>query len=336
MKKKNNLTLFIFFIFVLKIFTESSLPKNVEQIIKEAFAKKTPQEICKTLEIKIQKLNSEKEKQLAFSILADYEERCEFFAQAENHYQEAAKISSPYDKKILLIKAMGAALLADDVELAHSICKNSLLAKINNPLKEEDAKILIFYEWIKLKLIDTDENYSFQEIIDNLKKYVTNSSFKKFHPAILLSLWWLDNDKKAENTLLKKFPNSIEAGIVKGSAILAPKPFWYLMPRKAIAEENKPEEKALNAKTQDTSPSNNSHTNMHIEESAKIYQAGVFQNKENAISLSNELRKKGFTVVLKSKKGKEAILYSVLVKVDNKGDLVLRLKNEGFEPVPIF
>ena len=52
--------------------------------------------------------------------------------------------------------------------------------------------------------------------------------------------------------------------------------------------------------------------------------------------MTAELAKKGFSAFVKKEKRAAGLFYSVLVKADGKGDVVLRLKNEGYEAVPIF
>ncbi len=337
MKKKNKtayLSIF-FFIFSLSLFCGELPSKNVEKIVNEAFKNKTPYSISKSLESKIKTLRSPIEKAQALSILADYEERCELFHSACKHYLQTSELCLDKDKKSMLIKAMGSALLGSKISLAYDICNERLLPKIQQKKDKQDIKALVYFEWIKLKLLDDDSPYTIESIIGKLRSFVMNSEFAEFHPPILLTLWWLDNDKRAENTLLKKFPNSLEAGIVRGTVTLTPKVFWYLMPRKHIADADEEElmSEQKTAITQESSKAVKKETATH---SAKLYQVGYFKNVDYAKRLANELAKKGFTSIVKKKKQKTGYFYSVLVKPDKKGNMVIRLKNEGYEAVPIF
>ncbi|UTC68043.1 MULTISPECIES: hypothetical protein [unclassified Treponema] len=325
--KIKKILFFLFSLFFLHSLTaQDSLPQNIQKIIKNGFTKKTPREVSSFIEAEIKKISSNAEKIIALSVLADYEERFDLFSRAGKHYLEAAELSPEAGKKTLLTKALGAFLLADNITDASELCSSRLLPSVNEPFSKDDIKILTFFEWLKLK---SEEDAA----LTNIKKYVVDSRFKEFHPALLLSLWWVDGDKKAENTLLKKFPNSIEAGVVRGDTILSPKTFWYLMPRNiALKETDAEDEDKPIGKTQGTVQSQESQGNF----SAKFYQTGFFKKENFAKGLSDELKKKGFTVLIKKEERGDETFFSVLVKDDGKGDMVIRLKSEGYEAVPIF
>lgn len=314
----------------LNLFCETELPKSVEKIINKAFLNKTPYSISKSFENNIKTLPNPKEKSLAFSILADYEDRSELYYSAAKHYIMASELALSQNKKGLLVKAMASALLASKITMAYDICTQNLLSSIQENKSQDDIKVLVCFEWIKLKLLEDNKAYTIEDILAKLRSYVVNSEFSEFHPAILLTLWWIDNDQKAENTLLKKYPNSLEAGIIKGTVTLSPKVFWYLMPHSPIAES---EEEVLVSEADADESSSKQAVEEH---SAKLYQVGFFKNPEYAKRLSKELKNKGFDSIVNKKQQKNETFYSVLVKPDKKGNMVLRLKNEGYEAVPIF
>nr|WP_245608864.1 hypothetical protein [Treponema putidum] len=277
------------------------------------------------MEAEISKMSLNTEKIIALAVLADYEERFDLFLRAGRHYLEAAELSPETGRKTLLTKAFGAFLLADNITEASELCRNRLLPVIEAPFSKEDIKILVFFEWLKLK---SDEKAS----LENIKKYVTDSKFAEFHPAMLLTLWWVDGDKKAENTLIKKFPNSIEASVVRGEAFLSPKTFWYLMPQNRGLKESFADLGSESVLLNQGGTLAQNHEN----ETAKFYQTGFFKTENFAKSLADELKKKGFTVTIKKEERGEEAFFSVLVKDDGKGDMVIRLKSEGYEAVPIF
>lgn len=327
---------FVFLIMLLGVYPETKIPKNVEKIVNSAFKQKSSDAICKSLESKIGSLKSPTEKSVAYSILADYEDRCEFFYSASRHYIKASELALPQNKKALLIKAMASALLASKTSLAYDICNEYLLPQISEKKTKDDIKVLVYSEWIKLKLLENNEVDKIDEILATLQGYVRSSAFVEFHPAILLTLWWVDNDKKAENTLLKRFPNSLEAGIVRGSVVLSPKVFWYLMPR---AQFDDGEDDILLSDVESSAGTQSSGAKQaakQAESGTKLYQVGFFKSVDNAKKLADKLSKKGFSSLVRKKTKKTGVFYSVLVKKDKKGDIVLRLKNEGYEAVPIF
>lgn len=329
MERKSNLKKIIILIlisfFLNNVIAQSSLPSNVQKIIKTAFVKKNPIEGSSFLEAEISKLSSDTEKIIALTVLADYEERFDLFSRAAKHYVEAADLSSKKEKKNLLSKALGAFLLADNITDASALYSKRLLPLVAKPFSQDDIRILVLFEWMKLK---SEEKTS----LENIKKYVTDSKFSEFHPAMLLTLWWVEGDKKAENTLIKKFPNSIEAAVVRGEAFLSPKTFWYLMPQNRGFKEYFADTGSESVLSDQGAIS---EQNNEIS-AAKFYQTGFFKTENFAKGLGDELQKKGFTVTIKKDSRGDESFFSVLVKDDGKGDIVIRLKSEGYEAVPIF
>lgn len=326
--KIKKILFFLLFLFFLHSLTaQNSLPPNIQKIIKNGFTKKTPADVSSFIEAEIKKISSNEEKIIALSVLSDYEERFDLFLRAGRHYLEAAELSPEKERKTLLTKALGAFLLADNISESSELCRNRLLPIIETPFSKEDIKVLVLFEWLKLK---SDEKSS----LENIKKYVTDSKFAEFHPAMLLTLWWVDGDKKAENTLIKKFPNSIEAAVVRGDAFLSPKTFWYLMPqnrgfKESLADSASESVSLSQGETLGLAQNNEVPA-------AKFYQTGFFKTENFAKGLADELKKKGFTVTIKKEERGEDSFFSVLVKADGKGDMVIRLKSEGYEAVPIF
>lgn len=326
--KIRKILFFLLFLFFLHSLTaQNSLPPNIQKIIKNGFTKKTPADVSSFIEAEIKKVSSNEEKIMALSVLADYEERFDLFLRAGRHYLEAAELSPEKERKTLLTKALGAFLLADNISESSELCRNRLQPIIETPFSKEDIKVLVLFEWLKLK---SDEKSS----LENIKKYVTDSKFSEFHPAMLLTLWWVDGDKKAENTLVKKFPNSIEAAVVRGEAFLSPKTFWYLMPqnrgfKESLADSASESVSLSQGETLGLAQNNEVPA-------AKFYQTGFFKTENFAKGLADELKKKGFTVTIKKEERGEDSFFSVLVKDDGKGDMVIRLKSEGYEAVPIF
>lgn len=310
------------------LFCENELPPNVQKLIEKAFTKNTQETVIAFIKNGIENFKTSGEKISGLLILADYEERCDLFSDAVSHYLQAADIAAKPEKQIL-IKALGAAVLADDIVKAIELSQ-FLQGLVQYPLSEEDAKIIIYSEWVKLKSYE-EGSKEFSQVILSLKKYVTDLTFEKFHPALLLTLWWIEDDKKAENTLLKKFPNSIEAGIVKGETILSPKTFWYLLPRNYSFIKNSTEISASIPNRAESSKKDTANSSK-----IKFYQTGFFKTENYANALSDELTKKGFSASVKKEERASGIFYSVLVAADKNGDVQLRLKQEGYEAVAVF
>ncbi len=222
------------------------------------------------------------------------------------------------------------------IDEALDFCSARLLPLVKSPLAAEDIKILVYYEWLKIKAQGLDNEAELAVSVSTLKRYITDPAFGDFHPALLLTLWWLENDKKAEKTLLKKFSGSIEAGVVRGEVTLSPQTFWYLLPRSAAAFNGGTETAARPVSEGAEKGGGGKPFKQVKESSAELFQAGFFKTEDYANAMTAELTKKGFSAFVKKEKRAAGLFYSVLVKADGKGDVVLRLKNEGYEAVPIF
>ena len=333
-------TFFFFFLFLHAasfLCGQEAVSGRVKRIAAAAFGRNSKEEIVPFMENEIKKLSSPSEKAEALKILADYEERSELFAAAAGHYLQAADLSpSSSMQKKLLTNAFASFLLADLIDEALDFCSARLLPLVKSPLAAEDIKILVYYEWLKIKAQGLDNEAELAVSVSTLKRYITDPAFGNFHPALLLTLWWLENDKKAEKTLLKKFPGSIEAGVVRGEVTLSPQTFWYLLPRSAAAFNGGTETVERPVSEGVESGEGGKPFKQVKESSAEFFQAGFFKTEDYANAMTAELAKKGFSAFVKKEKRAAGLFYSVLVKADGKGDVVLRLKNEGYEAVPIF
>lgn len=339
---KKNLIFFLFFIFAFFLSVqrisgnEEIVSEKVKKIAEKAFSINETEKAVLNFEKEMQKLKTSEDKIAALQLLADYEDRSDLFSSAASNYIKAAKLSPESLKKNFFLKAFCSYLLGDLLDEALNLFTAELKPRIKSSSESEDSKAFVYYEWLKIKCAENDKDFA--DAVNTLKKYVTEPVFSEFHPAILLTLWWVDGDKKAENTLLKKFPNSVEAQVVKGDFVLSARTFWYLMPRSAyiIDDFNSGIADDLTANNESEDISSQPILNHTRTSSAKIFQTGFFKTEDYAKALNTELLEKGFSSIVKQEKRSSGTFYSVLVKADDKGDIILRLKSAGYEAVPIF
>lgn len=332
---KNNICRSLFVFINILLFSAQPLPKNIQNIFETAFQSKTPQDAIIYIEKNIQDIKNIDEKVLALEILADYEVRNDFFSSAVNRYLYAADISRENEKKHIMLKAFKTSLFTDNIETALNISKK-LTVLINGQYKSEDLEFLVYsrllklyttYQTINQSDLQTDKNSQNEnESLIELKKYLTDSNFSKYHPLILLTLWWIQNDQKAKNTLKVKFPNSMETHIVESEITLSPKAFWYFMPRYSLQNdaEINPEQLTAYTNEQSTQPAK-----------IKYFQVGFFKTENYANALAAELSKKGFNAFVKKQNRSQEIFFHVLVNSIDENTL-LKLKSEGYEAVPFF
>lgn len=333
MQKLNRILAFSIFLYTAlvtqELVAQSIVPKEVQSLIEKAFQNPTQSSRIAFIESGIENLKTTEQKLSALIILADYEERCDLHAEALQHYLRASEFKSITNKKQILLKALGVSILATNFEKAFELSQN-LQSLIQTPISDDDVKVLVHKNWIQLSLYE-ESSQEFATAIAEIKKRVTDLKFEKFHPALLLTLWWIEDDKKAENTLLKKFPNSIEANVVIGKIILSPKTFWYLLPRNISLLSRKNDES-------DTLPNRieTKTTQALTSSEIKFYQIGFFKTEDYAKALKIELAKKSFSSLIKKEKRSAGTFFSVLVNADKNSDVLLKLKQAGYDPVPVF
>ncbi|PIE97939.1 MAG: hypothetical protein CR988_05450 [Treponema sp.] len=317
MKRKLLFVLFIFF--QLSIFSQSFDGKysaEVKNLIAESFKLQSSENICDFLKRRIPYLQNVSDRKVAFAFLASYEESAGFFHDAANHFSSASLLSSAEESQMLKLDAARAYMLSGNVETAFELIK---YIKANSATKRVKIKANV-YECLAGSV------YSTETTLKNVRSLVVSSDYEYYHPMLLFVLWWIDEDETAKNTLLKRYPNSLESSVVSGKATLTPSAFWYLMPRSDNQISNSQKENSYKeVKT--------SYTKI---QKPKFFQIGFYKNKTYADNQCSELKKKGFDAFIKSEQRKTETYYVVLVKQNSSGTMSEALKNAGYESSPVF
>ena len=271
-----------------------------------------------------------REKKEIALFLADYATKCGVFEDAGRFYMEAFNLSSSLEEreaKKYLIKAIKVFIIGGNIEEGYVAYGKLASIKEDKP-STYDKEAELYIQYLKIAEMISSNDEDVEPIISKLKTYAKDSSFKELRPSILLTLWFIANDVEAEKFILKEYPSSIEAMIVKGDALILPSTFWYLLPKNSFtlgssqfSQQNKGDE--VSSFTTVSTP--------------KAYQIGFFKLKEHAEKQKEKLKKLGFDVEMKAeKRGKDAIYYAVFVLEKEAGRTGLRLKDAGFESFPIF
>lgn len=323
------ITAFCVFLFLTGITAvpQRNISPNAEKIAEKILKKSPQEEIRKTIISEINGLSAASEKQIAFEILADYELRAGLFAEAAEHYAVSAEFAEGERQKELFLEALKASIAGGEIEKGYAVY-GKLSAITSIPPTAADREALVCLQWLKIAEAPAfQEGNSINSVLNILRKYVTDPNFANMHPAILLTLWWLDNDSTAKNTLIKHFPGSIETEAVKGEIIIKPGTFWYLLPKTESAVKYFEEmERKQKTERESKSPA-----------VPRAYQTGFFQNEEYAKIQAAELRKKGFAVEIKKEKRQSGTTYfAVFVVETQNGKTGMLLKNEGYESFPVF
>lgn len=335
----NKIFAFFFLCFLLfpiyKVFPRDSFSNKLKTIIENAFKRNSQDEIHRFLEREISALShANPEKAEAMEFLADYELRIEYFIEAAYHYESAAAFASGEKKKRLLLDSLKCFVLGNDTEKAFSVY-NKIASLSASPKTNADKEALVCLEWLKIAENKNGAEQIQISVLKNLRNYITDPKFRSFHPAILLTLWWLDNDTAAKNTLMQLYPNHIETAAVNGDVLIKPNIFWYLMPKTENAAG------ALSKETENFAEESNSvraeKNTVHLSDIPRAYQIGFFRNEQYANEQALKLRKKGFTVEIKKEKRQSGTVYfAVFVLEKQNGKTGIILKNEGYESFPVF
>ena len=220
----------------------------------------------------------------------------------------------------IVIAAVRSSLSAGDWETAESY-----LANIRSSKNEKTAAFVNLYTiWCQLcKASSVNET---GDSIAMLQAYSSMQSMKTVRPQVLLTLWYLTNDKKCGETLKREYPASPEASIVKGTSQIMSVPFWYFVPRGESKSVQAP------VKAPETTAENSNAKNAE-----KKLQLGLFRNQKNASNLMDKLKSKGFSSYSITKKGEETgtTYYIVIVDENSNGTMEKQLKSAGFDCYPI-
>lgn len=305
------------------LFADNSVPTGAEALIRRAFLQRETKAVQQTFIQGIPQLKTIHEQTVSLTVLADYESLSGLYHDAAEHYKAAAFVKDPSGKtgRDLLIKAVRALLSAGE-DADSRVLIEQLEASAPLSLQSEDYTLHVYRLWLDFRL-------GF-EPLTRLRQYISNPHYAAFHPALLFTLWWFSNDDAAKKTLAGRFPNSIENAVIQGKAELMPNVFWYLMPRSSEFVTH------FNKTTQTTSPLEKAAISpKQVSQTPLWHQTGFFQSETYAKRLCAELVRKGFSaIVRKEVRPNNSIYFAVLVKAEK--NTVLRLKDAGYESVPVF
>jgi len=271
-----------------------------------------------------------REKKEVNVFLADYATKCGVFDDAGRFYVEAFNIAralEEQDAKKYLIKAIRVFIIGGNIEEGY-IAYGKLVSMREAKPSKYDKEAELYIQYLQIAEMISSSVQDIEPIIKKLKTYANDASFKEFKLSILLTLWFIANDIEAEKFILKEYPSSIEAMVIKGDAFILPSTFWYLLPKNSFT---------LNSSTFSEQTTREQVTASATISIPRAYQIGFFKVKEHAEKQQKNLRERGFDVEIKEeKRAKNTVYYAVFVLEREGGRTGLRLKDAGFESFPIF
>ncbi|HKL86850.1 MAG TPA: SPOR domain-containing protein [Treponemataceae bacterium] len=341
---KKNITRAVFFLFFsLSLFAAGSETERVNALIEKSLVSGSVDQVITAL---VRLSVSEKlitDKKRILKALASFEERSGLFLPAAKHYNEAAWINAAKRDDSLVLDAARCALGANDMEQADALVRSVLLASFDDAIL---VRARVLAALIQLEIGNR------RDALALISSYATNPAFIEWAPSLLFTLYWSENNVSARDSILSSWPQTPEAGIIRGEISLAALPFWFLMDRneQSISSFNKtltplpssssPAVPIVTTQvevpqTQTEVPSNQPKTSKTSE--SLWQQVGFFKNKEYAEELAGKLTSLGFKPLIRSEVRPSGTLYfAVLVPEDTSYSTAAHLKDAGFESYLVF
>lgn len=230
---RNLLCIYILCAVFFPLAARQALPLSVRRIAEEAFTQKNYAATVAFFEKAIEKAASTGESCTLSQLLAGYEERHGNYAAAAARYRNAAARAASSDtaqEHVLLLAAARAFLAGGNLTDARAALeKLDAYRNSSGILSDHAAAASVYRIWLRIA------EGELEAALQHAKQYSTDAQFKPYHAALLFTLWWVDNDRTAEQRLRTEFPETPEAKAVRGELLIQPSTFWYLMPRSSKA-----------------------------------------------------------------------------------------------------
>src|SRR5574344_1403460 len=281
------------------------------------------------------------------------QEQLGLYSDASLSYAQAAGIGAgdadgmtKVSSEQLVLDAVRASLCAGDFETADNYLNSAVRSS-------KDEKVLayinLYAQWSALCKAESIDDT--KDCVALLKAYSGMDSMKSVQPALLLTLWYVTGDDSYSAQIKKNFPASPEVALVTGKIQIMSVPFWYFVPHagqqveapanvaidQPKAEPDKQTESNTSADASAKSASTQTQTQTQTED-GKITreQCGLFRSEDNAKSLVEKLKTKGFAAKITTEKRASGTTYYIVVVDENKdGTIGLKLRDAGFECYPV-
>ena len=334
---KNLIALVLFFMLPLSFFAQELTAKKITET---AVAKENPQEAAEYIKSQLDAVSVPAEKRALYAFLGSLLESMALYDEAKNSYAAAAGIAAgdaagmpKKSSEMLVIDAVRCALSAGDGDVALQFLNSAVR---NSKDESIQAQIKLYEQWAALCNAENADDIA--EPVPMLKAYADIPSMKSVNTSVLLTLWYVTGETDFGNRLVKKYPESAEAGIVTGKVQVMPSPFWYFVPRRKIAlTQPSAEEKTVPATENGGGTQGEAAVKADFSENPVKQQLGLFRDKSNAEEFVRRLNEKNFKGYIQEEtRSSGTTYYIVLVDENEDGSMGLKLKSAGFECYPVF
>lgn len=318
---------------------------TAKKIADNAVDQDSPSEAVEYVKSEITKLTVPSEKRAAYAFLGSLQEAIADFSGAQKSYATAAGLAAgsaegmpKKSSERLVLDAVRCALSSGDTENAENYLNSAVR---NSKNTEVQATIKLYEQWCILTKAESADDL--KEPVAMMKAYLSFESMQSVKPSLLLTLWYITAEQTFANRLNAEYPASLEAGIVNGKIQIYPAPFWYFVPRKAVAvpvdnSASQPAQSTAAAPKTEAAPAKTAApATVSTSEKPAKYQLGLFRDKNNAQSYVEKLASKGFTAYIHQEtKASGTVYYSVIVDEKKSGTIADELRSAGFECYPVF
>ena len=334
---KNLIALVLFFMLPISFFAQELTAKKITET---AVAKENPQEAAEYIKLQLDAVSVPAEKRALYAFLGSLFESMALYDEAKNSYAAAAGIAAgdaagmpKKSSEMLVIDAVRCALSAGDGDVALQFLNSAVR---NSKDESIQAQIKLYEQWAALCNAENADDIA--EPVSMLKAYADIPSMKSVNPSVLLTLWYVTGEADFGNRLVKKYPESAEAGIVTGKVQVMPSPFWYFVPRRKISlTQLSAEEKTVSATENGDGTQGEAAVKADFSENPVKQQLGLFRDKSNAEEFVRRLNEKNFKGYIQEEtRSSGTTYYIVLVDENEDGSMGLKLKSAGFECYPVF
>ncbi len=261
------------------------------------------------------------------------EEQLGFYNEARSSYAQAAGIGAIDAKDMpkvtseqLVLNAIRCSLFSGDYETADSYLNSAVRSSSDSTVI---AYVNLYSVWSSLCRANSIPET--KDALALLQAYSQMQSMEIVKPAVLLTLWYLTDEKKYSDQLKKEFPKSPECGVVTGKVQIMCAPFWYFVPRQPHNTIETPTVEPSSASVA-ASRAVTEQKVLDKPKAAKRQQLGLFRSEDNAKDLIKRLSNKGFDAYMYAeKRASGTTYYIVCVDENSAGTMGLKLKDAGFE-----
>ncbi|MBQ9239656.1 MAG: SPOR domain-containing protein [Treponema sp.] len=315
------------FVFCLCVYSVAPLAaqKSARTLADEAAAKATIDESISFLRDEITAVTDAAERRSLLIFLGALQEQSGKYEAARESYVAAAAIAAkdaPHMMKRsseqLALDAVRCALSLGDVRTAEAYLNSSIRNSRNASVQ---AYIKLYELWCLLCRAESSD--ALEEPIALLTAYSSLSSLETVRPQLLFTAWYITGESSWADQLIKRYPMTLEAGVVQGTVKLLPAPFWFFVPHAYAAVSDAHDDTASSDKTIATSANS--------AEAPKRLQLGLFREKHNADRLVAQAAEKGFTAYTTTETRESTTTYYIVLVNDDDGSVAPRLRSMSFE-----